>query len=498
MPTRLTQDQFIARAHRKHGDRYDYSQVEYVTNETKVIIQCQDHGPFTQEPRHHISGAGCPYCKSAATIRRLIHDTTQFIQQARIVHGDTYDYSRVNYQRAALKVEIICKAHGPFWQTPNNHLSRRSGCPKCAGKFLTTPEFIDKAREVHGDRFSYEHTNYQTIKGNVIITCKKHGDFSQPAESHLIGNGCIKCWRETRTSKGEMELAEWIAANGLPMQCHAQGVLSPRLELDIYLPSLKIGIEYNGCYWHSDRIEGGKRETYNKHEQSRTAGIRLITVWDFDWRHRQSIIKHHLLNAMGLSNKPRIHARECEVVDLTAAEASRFYEANHLQGACHGGILHFGLQQAGQTVAAMSFTQGGARRGKVSDGEWELARYATSALVRGGASRLFHRFVESERPETVWSFSDNQYFAGTLYECLGFQMDGIVTPDYRLVHPSTLTVWHKSQWQRRHIPNRMKDLGIHEPFDPATDPRTEFQMQNLAGVLRVWDAGKIRWRWNCP
>jgi hypothetical protein len=98
-------------------------------------------------------------------------------------------------------------------------------------------------------------------------------------------------------------------------------------------------------------------------------------------------------------------------------------------------------------------------------------------------------------PKQVWSFSDRQHFAGSLYLTLGFVLDGRVAADYRVVDKRTLRVWPKAAWQRRFIPQRLAELGLPEDFDPVSDPRSEQQMQDQAGVLRIFDAGKLRWRW---
>ena len=498
MPAKLTTEGFKARSKAAHGDRYDYSEAEYTDNGTKIKIVCRKHGPFWQEPRHHMNGVGCQKCKGDATAARHSHDINDFIRLAKSVHGDRYDYSAVNYQKSGIKVEIVCRKHGPFWQRPNTHIGKRTGCPKCAGKFLSTPEFIEKAKAVHGDRFRYENTEYTTIKAHVTITCPKHGDFSQLAESHLTGNGCLQCWREDRTSKAETELAGWLEINGIGVTRNDRNALKSKLEIDIYIPSLKTGIEYNGCFWHSDRIEGEARESERKHATAAAAGIRLITVWDFDWLKRRPIVERHLLHALGINPAPRIGARECAAEEIGGSDANAFYADHHIQGACRGAVLNLGLKRGGELVAAMSFTRGVTRRGKTGDGEWELARYATSAIVRGGASKLFKAFIETARPKTVWSFSDNQHFGGGLYETLGFDKDGTLPADYRVIDPKTMKVWHKSQWQRKNIPNRLREMGSAESFTPDGDPRTERQMQDLTGALRVWDAGKTRWIWKRP
>ena len=129
---RHSKEEFIKKARKAHGDKYDYSKVNYVNNKTKVCIICPKHGEFWQIPNGHLSGQGCPKCRNEANGERCRSSKEEFITMAREVHGDKYDYSKVKYIGAHTKVCIICSEpeHGEFWQTPNSHTKGR-GCPKC-------------------------------------------------------------------------------------------------------------------------------------------------------------------------------------------------------------------------------------------------------------------------------------------------------------------------------------------------------------------------------
>jgi len=195
---------FIQKAIQVHGDKYDYSKVEYVKNLKEVIIICKEHGEFLQLPRTHKRGNGCHECgiTNSSNARRLTTD--EFIEKAIQVHGDKYDYSKVKYVKNLKEVIIICKEHGEFLQLPKTH-KRGNGCIKCANNYnYTTKEWIDKAIEVHGDKYEYLKVNYISNKKKVIITCKEHGDFEQIAKDHLHG-GCIKC-----ANKYNYTTKEWI------------------------------------------------------------------------------------------------------------------------------------------------------------------------------------------------------------------------------------------------------------------------------------------------
>ena len=185
---RLTTEEFIEKAKAIHGDRYDYSSVNYVNAHTRVTIICAEHGPFPQTPDSHLNERGCPDCGGSKQLT-----TETFIAKAIALHGNRYDYSSVNYVNAHTHVMIICPDHGPFPQTPSNHLFEM-GCPDCGGrKQLTTETFIEKAIALHGDHYDYSSVNYVNNRTNVTIICPDHGSFEQSPGSHLNKSGCPDC-----------------------------------------------------------------------------------------------------------------------------------------------------------------------------------------------------------------------------------------------------------------------------------------------------------------
>ena len=187
MSKRITNEEFVAKVKEVHGDKYDYSKAEYVNTHTKVCIICPEHGEFWQTPSSHLRGAGCPKCGGGYK-----YNNNDFITKAHEVHGDKYDYSKVNYVNCETKVCIICSEHGEFWQTSGSHLSGR-GCPKCIGRMMSTKEWIERAKLVHGDRYNYSKVEYINSKTKVCIICPEHGEFWQEPNSHLRGTGCPKC-----------------------------------------------------------------------------------------------------------------------------------------------------------------------------------------------------------------------------------------------------------------------------------------------------------------
>lgn len=127
----------------------------------------------------------------------------EFIEKAVSVHGDEYDYSKVEYKNSKTKVCIVCPEHGEFFQTPAKHLSGQ-GCPKCRyGKVSRSlkrdlRQVIEKCREVHGDEYDYSLIKeYNNDREKLPIVCRKHGVFRQTMANHINGRqGCPKCGLE--------------------------------------------------------------------------------------------------------------------------------------------------------------------------------------------------------------------------------------------------------------------------------------------------------------
>jgi hypothetical protein len=207
----ISTEEFIKRVTKKHGDRYDYSNVVYVDANTPVKIICKTHGVFSQRPSNHTKGAGCSECaKEGSRIgagieppNKLSHE--DFIARSKEVHGDRYDYSKVDYKHTQANVIIICPDHGEFSQRANAHI-RGKGCAACSMSLQTIAceEFIRRSQLTHGDRYDYSKVDYVAIGQQITIICKIHGEFNQTASAHSSGSNCPKCALASRTmSQGE-------------------------------------------------------------------------------------------------------------------------------------------------------------------------------------------------------------------------------------------------------------------------------------------------------
>lgn len=235
---RITQEVFISRAQRIHDSRYNYSKVEYKGLSTPVCIICPVHGEFWQKPSGHLNGNGCQKCFATPK-----SNTAEFIQKAKAVYGEIYDYSKVVYSGNKDKVCIICPQHGEWWVTPNNFL-RGSRCPECYGTPKhTKEEFISNAEKIHGKKYNYSEVEYDGLKKKVKIICPIHGAFWQKADIHLRGGGCRKCSGTERITK-ERFLTESQKSHTIKYDYSQTAFQSPNDKICIICPA-------HGEFWQT-------------------------------------------------------------------------------------------------------------------------------------------------------------------------------------------------------------------------------------------------------
>lgn len=189
MPRKLTTEDFIEKSKKIHKNIYDYSSVNYINSRNKVKIICKKHGEFTQRAANHLLGIGCKKCYFES--RKI--GLKKFIELATLKHNNKYDYSNVKYINSITNIEINCPIHGKFYQQPRNHLNG-NGCKKCVGLFEDKNSFLEKAKNIHGDEYDYSKVKYKNSYTKIEIICKTHGSFFQkPSVHHWHKSGCPQC-----------------------------------------------------------------------------------------------------------------------------------------------------------------------------------------------------------------------------------------------------------------------------------------------------------------
>ncbi|VVC05179.1 Uncharacterised protein [uncultured archaeon] len=197
-------EEFTIKARKIHGNKYDYSKVNYIDWKTKICIICPIHGEFWQTPNGHLNGKGCVTCGHNTVVLQERSNTKNFVIKATGIHKNKYDYSKVKYVNNHTMVVITCKIHGDFLQTPSEHLCGY-GCSVCGGNVRYTNEtFAARASKVHKGKYDYTKVKYVNAHTKVVIICEKHGPFEQTPTDHLRGKGCPRC----KESLGEKRINE--------------------------------------------------------------------------------------------------------------------------------------------------------------------------------------------------------------------------------------------------------------------------------------------------
>lgn len=244
----MTTEEFINESNKIHNNKYDYSKTVFEKKYKKLKIICPEHGEFEQIAIQHLKGCGCNKC---AKYKPLKYSTEDIIKKFKEVHGDIYDYSKVNYTGIGNNVCIICPEHGEFYQSPHNHLKGNT-CPKCAVirisklNTMTTEEYINKARQINGNKYDYSKVNYTGCENDVCIICPEHGEFMINAHAHLRKQGCPKC----NEYKYETIVRVFLEQNNIKfIHQYYPDFLSKgkgHQSLDFYLPEYNVAIECQG------------------------------------------------------------------------------------------------------------------------------------------------------------------------------------------------------------------------------------------------------------
>jgi hypothetical protein len=464
---------FIEDAEKIHGNKYDYSSVNYINNRTKIKIICPTHGEFEQTPNNHLKGKGCLYCGGTSKL-----DTNLFIKKSKEIHGDKYDYSLVKYKESCEKVNIICPEHGVFEQTPNNHLSKKQGCYKCLGEIHDLNSFIRICSIKHNGKYDYSLVNYNKITDNVTIICPIHGEFEQRCDSHRQGNGCVKC-SNNGISKNEKEINNFLTNLNIVTKTNDKKILDG-LELDIFIPSHNIAIEYNGLYWHSEQYVTLNHHL-NKTELCEEQGIQLIHIFEDEWLFKQDIVKSRLKNLLGL-NDSKIYGRKCIIKEVSSKDSKEFLNKNHIQGNVNSSV-RLGLYYNNELVSLMTFGKGRiALGGSVIENSYELLRFCNklNTSVIGGADKLLKHFIKVYNPKEIISYADRRWSKGDLYEKLGFNF----------IHNSKPNYFYIFDKKRKYRFGFRKDILIKQGFN---EHKSEHEIMLERGVYRIYDCGNKKY-----
>lgn len=380
----------------------------------------------------------------------------------------------------------ITPEHYNAWRAGTIHSNQRR-----------TAEAIERARDIC-DRHqvtivNVSHKSYSyTLQCNVCSTTfeRTRNAFIDSKVDHEAFK-CPSCHpRSTIQSAAELEVIEFIRAN-IPE--HVSCIQSDRTvlngrEIDCYLPELNLGFEYNGLYWHAERVSGKPPHVHNwKTKLASTKGVRLITIFEDEWLRKPNVVKSRILHLVRGKSQRIVYARKTQIREISNLVKDEFLEQHHIQGKDVSGI-RYGAWFGDELVAVMTFSKTNMSKG--GDGKaYELNRFAvlSNTHVPGIASKLFKHFIRSFTPDTVISYADRRWCTGKVYDELGFVFDSVTPPSYWYLTDGYTRRAHRSNFMK-HMLCRKLPL-----YDPA---KTEWENMCVNGYDRIWDCGTNKFIYN--
>jgi len=255
-------------------------------------------------------------------------------------------------------------------------------------------------------------------------------------------------------------------------------LISP-YQLDFYIPSLKLAIEFNGLYWHSELAGRDRNYHKNKFKKCDEQGITLLQVFEQDLLFKENIVKARILNAMQ-KNPNRLFARKLKVIIVNNQVAKKFFDENHLQSGINSKFNYGLVDNEDQLYAVMGFSK--TRFSK--NYEYEITRFSVKNgySIPGAASKLFSSFVKEHSPLSVVSYADLNWGKGGVYLKLGFEFSHYTNPNYWYFR-NLSEIYSRVKFQKHKLPKELHHLG------------SEWDIMKHLKWNRYWDSGNAVYVW---
>lgn len=438
--------------------------------------------------RGYLKNNGCVVC-SGQQVRKGSNDLTTLKPELAKEWHPTKNGTLLPTQvtiGAGKKVWWLCNKGHEWEATIYSRASSGYVCPYCSGRnaivgvndlTVVSPKV---AAEWHPDKNFPLLPNQVKSGTNKKVWWKCHKghewDANINGRTEPRPQGCPTCAANTYISKDEQKIADLLISHGLIIKQSDRRTVKG-MEMDIYVPSKKIAIEYNGLYWHCDLKQKDTKYHFNKWLAAKNAGIQLIQIWEDEWLDNPEQLKSMLLHKLGITQQEKIFARKTNVIQVSKVIAENFYKMHHVQGyASASYYLALADKVTNEIIAVLALKR---ESGKALN----IIRYATSKNVVGGFTKLLKYAELTYKPACFVTFSDHCVSNGGLYKNNGFIADKELAPDYRYV------VKRQRQHKFGYRLKRFKD----DPNLQWQDGLTERELSVLNNIPRIWDAGKTRW-----
>ena len=472
-------------------DEYTFLE-EYSGTNTKILCKhnkCNHEWKIT--PSHFINGKRCPKCANKLRNKKRQTSDRDFKKYVQEIVGDEYSFLE-SYINSSIKILCIHNKCGYKWKIMPKNFKNGTRCPKCSGLIkISDKDFKKKVIEKVKDEYIFLE-KYINNKTPIKVKHNTCGNIYKVSPHNFLDTNrrCAKCSNSKGFSRGEKSLLKFIKKYYKDKIIENDRKILNGKELDIYLPKLKIAIEYCGLYWHSNKFIN---PTYhlNKLNLCKEKGIRLVQIFEDEWFLQRKILKSKIKHILGLNKDlSKIYARKCYIKEISIEKKNIFLDKYHIQGKDMSSIklgLFTVINSKKKLVAVMTFKTPRSQK----NGLIELSRFATKRKfnIIGGFSKLLSYFKKNYKFKEIITYADLRYssFDNNLYEVNGFKLSHQSKPTY---------TYFKKNYSgldkiRIHKTN-FKKSKIKENFPEIYDSNlTEFEMMDKSPYLRIYDCGTL-------
>ena len=293
---------------------------------------------------------------------------------------------------------------------------------------------------------------------------------------------CTICNDSTpkKFSGQEVKLREFVYQNyQKDILLNDRSLIGP-YEVDIYLPDIKLAIEFNGLYWHSE-MKKGKNYHFNKHKLCKDKGVELFQIYEDDWKYKTDIVKSILKNKINKSSNI-VHARKCDVKIVSSSDSFKFLEESHIQGPIRGKI-NIGLYFNNDLISIM--TLGKIRKSLGNNdnvNKYEIFRCCNKLdhSILGGISKMLSFFRKNYQFDEIHTYYDKSFGYENMYEKIGFDFKSETPPNYYYIVDGI----------KRHRYNYRKDILVKQGYDSS---KTEKEIMSDRGIYRIYNSGNYKY-----
>jgi len=482
---------FLEEVYKICGNEYEFLE-DYKNSQEKILVKHNTCGyTYKVSPDKFLQGRRCPKCSGKIKNK----NTDYFKKELFELLGNEYTVLG-EYKKNSEKILIKHNNCGLEYYTTPKILLSGGKCPKCSMELkrqnqYRTEESIKKSIfELVKDEYTLLEP-YNGVNNDILIKHNTCGtEYKIKLYNFLKENGtrCPKC-SILKNSSYEMEIIDYIKTFYLG-EIIQNYKLNNNQEIDIFLPELKIGIEFDGLYWHSEEKRKDKNYHLNKTNLANSVKIRLIHIFEDEWLYKRDIVKSKIRHILKYNTGEKIYARKCIIKEITVKEKNNFLEKNHIQGADKS-LIKLGLFYKNFLVSVMTFGKARSALGSKKSKNnkkiiFELIRFANDInyIVIGSFNKILSYFKKNYQFNKIISYADKRWSTDSnLYTSSGFFKTHDSLPNYWYFYSGSKIREHRYSYRKNILKKKFPDI--------YSDKKTEMTIMLEAGYYKIWDCGNF-------